>query len=55
MMVSSTTAVHITEWLQPETVPEKISFGQINVPPAPKKAEVIISVKQLQYKVMMLR
>jgi len=39
------TAVHITEWLQPGTVPEKISFGQINVPPAPKKAEVIISVK----------
>ena len=37
-------ALHISEWLSPGAVPEKIKFGKICVPPDPKKKEVIISV-----------
>lgn len=38
-------AAYVTEWLGVGTVPDKISFGNIPVPPAPQKAEVLIAVK----------
>ena len=42
---STMLAAHITEWCAPGTVPDTILFGAVPTPPAPKKGEVLISVK----------
>ena len=38
-------AAFVTEWCAVGTVPDKISFGEVSVPPAPKKSEVLVGVK----------
>jgi alcohol dehydrogenase len=38
-------AVHLTQWCAQGTVPDAILFGDVPVPPAPVKREVLISVK----------
>lgn len=38
-------AAYVTEWCAIGTVPDKISFGQVPAPPAPKKSEVLVGIK----------
>ena len=38
-------AVYVNEWCAVGTVADSISFGQLPVPAAPKKAEVLLSIK----------
>ena len=38
-------AAYVTEWCELGTVPDKISFGMVPAPPAPKKAEVLVGIK----------
>jgi NADPH:quinone reductase-like Zn-dependent oxidoreductase len=36
---------YVNEWCAIGTVPDKISFGEVPAPPAPKKTEVLVGVK----------
>lgn len=42
---SSMKAVYVNEWCAVGTVADKISFGEVSAPAAPKKAEVLVGVK----------